>query len=69
MSILNCQLTKQFFTDSKTITNLTQYESSQEESDLHKIGLYFSIQADKIRKSEIFTTFGKIHCAFINQQS
>ena len=54
------------FTASKTITNLTQYELSQEESDLLKAGLYFSIQPDKIRKSEIFTTFQKIHCSFIN---
>ena len=26
----------------------------------------FSIQPDKIRKSEIFTTFEKIHCSFLN---
>ena len=50
----------------ETITNLTQYESSQEESDLLKAGLYFSIQPHKIRKSEIFTTFEKIHGSFIN---
>ena len=30
-------------TANKTITNLTQYELSQEESDLLKAGLYFSI--------------------------
>ena len=48
-------------TSNETITNLTQYELSQEESDLLKEGLYFSIQPDKIRKSEIFTTFEKIH--------
>ena len=46
--------------------NLTQYELSQEESDLLKVGLYFSIQPDKIQKSEIFTTFEKIHCSFLN---
>ena len=39
---------------------------SQEESDLLKAGLYFSIQPDKIRKSEIFTTFEKIHRSFLN---
>ena len=50
------------FTADETITNLTQYELSQEESDLLKSGLYFSIQPDKIRKSEIFSTFEKIHC-------
>ena len=44
--------------------NLTQYELFQEESDLLKAGLYFSIQPDKIRKSEIFTTFEKIHRSF-----
>ena len=38
----------------------------QEESDLLKVGLYFSIQPDKIRKSEIFTTFEKIHRSFLN---
>ena len=50
----------------ETITNLTQYELSQEESTLLKAGLYFSIQPDKIRKSEIFTTFEMFHCSFIN---
>ena len=54
------------FTANETITNLTQYELSQEESDLLKAGLYFSIQPDKIRKSEIFTTFEKIHHSFLN---
>ena len=43
-----------------------QYELSQEESDLLKAGLYFSIQLHKIRKSEIFPTFEKIHRSFIN---
>ena len=52
---------------SKTITNLTQYDLSQEESDLLKAGLYFSIQPDKIWKSEIFTTFEKIHRSFVNK--
>ena len=36
------------FTASETFTNLSQYELSQEESDLLKAGLYFSIQPDKI---------------------
>ena len=48
------------FTANETITNLTQYELSQEESDLLKAGLYFSIQPDKIRKSE------KTHYFFLN---
>ena len=48
-----------------TITNLTKYELSHEESDLLKASLYFSIQSDKIRKSEIFTTFENIHRLFI----
>ena len=52
--------------DNKTISNLTQYELSQEESDLLKAVLYCSIQPDKIRKSEIFTTFEKIHRSFLN---
>ena len=50
------------FTANKTITNPTQYELSQEESDL----LYFSIQPDEIQKSEIFTIFEKIHRLFLN---
>ena len=54
------------FTAEESFTNLTQYELSQEESDLRKAGLYFSIQPDKIRKSEIFTTFEKIHRSFLN---
>ena len=54
------------FTANKTITNLRQYELSQEKSDLLEAGLYFSIQPDKIWKSEIFTTFEKILCSFLN---
>ena len=60
----NCSLLT--FTSNETITNLTQYELSQEEADLLKARLYFSIQSDKIRKSEIFTTFEKIHRSFID---
>ena len=37
------------FTAKETITNLTEYELSQEESDLLKAGLYFLIQPDKIQ--------------------
>ena len=55
------------FTANKTITNLTEYELSQEESDLLTAGLYFSIQPDKIRKSEVFTIFEKIHRSFLNK--
>ena len=54
------------FTVNETITNLMQYELSQEEYDLLKAGLYFSIHPDKIRKSEIVTTFEKIHHSFLN---
>ena len=54
------------FTAKEAVTNLTQYELYQQESDLLKAGLYFSIQPDKIRKSEIFTTFEKIHRSFLN---
>ena len=53
-------------TANETITNLTQYELFQEESDLLKVDLYFSIQPDKVRKSEIFTIFEKIHRSFFN---
>ena len=54
------------FTANQTIINLTQYVLSSEESDLLKAGLYFSIQPDKIRKSQFFTTFEKIHRSFLN---
>ena len=54
------------FTPNETITSLTQYELSQEESDLLKAGLYFLIPPDKIQKSKIFTTFEKTHCSFLN---
>ena len=54
------------FTANGAITNLKQYELSQEESHFVKAGLYFSIQPDKIRKSKIFTTFEKIHSSFLN---
>ena len=60
----NCSIP--IFTSNETITNLTQYKLSQGKSDLLKAGLYFSIQPDKIWKSEILTTFEKIHCLFIN---
>ena len=53
------------FTANKTITSLRQYELPQEESDLLKADLCFSIQPDKIWKSEIFTTFEKIHRSFL----
>ena len=56
------------FTANETITNLMQYKLSQGETDLIKAGLYFSIQPDKIRKSEIFNTFEKIHCLFLNSR-
>ena len=54
------------FAANETIANLTQYELSQEESDLLKTGLYFSIQLGKVQKFEIFTTFEKIHRSFLN---
>ena len=54
------------FTANETITNLTQFELSQEESDLLKARLYFSVQPDKMWKSKFFTFFEKIHCSFLN---
>ena len=53
------------FTANETITNLTKYELSKEESDLLKAGLYFSIQPDTIR-TEISPTFEKTHRSFLN---
>ena len=47
------------FKTNETFPNLTKY-------DLLKAGLYFTIRPDKIRKSEIFTTFEKIHYSFLN---
>ena len=64
MTTRDCSLP--IFTANKTITNLTQYELSQEEYDLLKAGLYFSIQPDKIRKSKIFTSSEKIHRSFVD---
>ena len=49
----NCSLPT--FTSNETITNLIYINQ-----------VYFSIQPDKIRKSEIFTTFEKIHRSFIS---
>ena len=60
----NCNVS--IFIANETITNLTQYELSQEESDLLKAGLDFSVQPDKIQKSEIFTTFEKSYRSFIS---
>ena len=54
------------FTAIKTIANLSQYELSQEAPNLLKAPLYFSIQWDKIKKSEIFSACEKIHCSFLS---
>ena len=47
----DCNLTRDcnlpIFTANETITNLTQYELSQEESDLLKADLYYSVEPDK----------------------
>ena len=66
LSLLTQDCNLPIFTVNKTITNLAKYELIQEESNFLKAGLYFSIQPDKIPKSEIFTTFEKIHCSFLN---
>ena len=42
------------FTANETITNVTQYELSQEKTDLLKAGLYFSIQPEKNSKIRNF---------------
>ena len=60
----NCNLP--IFTANETISNLSQYELYQKEFDLLKVGLYFSIQPNNIRKSEAFTTFENIHSSFLN---
>ena len=62
-------LLKSFYIQQKKLSSLTRdmhYELSQEKSGLLKAGLYFSIQPDKIQKSEIFTTLEKTHHSFIN---
>ena len=61
---MDCSLP--IFTANETITNLTQFELSREESDLFKAGLNFSMQSYQICKSKIFTTSAKIHRSFIN---
>ena len=33
-----------------------------------KAGLYFSVQPDKLHNPDIFTTFEKIYCSFINKR-
>ena len=54
------------FTANETFTIITWYELSQEESNLLKAGLYLLIHPDKIRKSDIFTIFEKIHYLLLN---
>ena len=54
------------FTFNETITSIAQYKLFLREFDLTKASLCFSVQPDKIRKSEIFATFEKIHCWFRN---
>ena len=67
LSLLARDCNLPIFTANETINNLTKYELLQEESDLLKSGSYFSIQSDKIqKKSEIFTTFDKIHRSFLS---
>ena len=66
-----CEVSNSFvsfarFTSNETITNLSQYELSQEEPDLLKAVIYFSIQPDEIQKSKTFTTLEKIHCSSIS---
>ena len=50
----------------KELQHLSKELSLSIKSDLLKAGLYFSIQLDEIRKSEIFTTFEKIHRSLLN---
>ena len=59
LSSLTNECTLPIFTANQSITNFMQH-------DFLKAGVYFSIQPDKIRKSEIFTTFEKIHRSFLN---
>ena len=66
LSSLTSDCSLPIFTANQTVTNLTQYELSQAESDLLKASLYFSIEPDKIQKSEIFATFEIIHGLYIN---
>ena len=45
----------------KTITNLTNYNLTQEETELLKNGLFFSIAPPFLKKSDVFTSFENIH--------
>ena len=54
-----------FICSKKSITNLTQHQ--QEESELLKADLYFSVQPDAILRSNVFITVEKIHCSLIKK--
>ena len=66
LSSLTREINLPIFTANKALASFTQYELSLEELDLLKAALNFTIQPDKIQKSEIFTTFEKIHRWFLN---
>ena len=53
------------FVANETITNITRYELSQEESDLLKAGLYLLVQPDKIRKYEILSPLKRLSVRFL----
>ena len=59
----DCNLT--IFIANETITNLTHMNFPRKNFFL-KASLYFSIQPDKARRLEIFTTFAKIHRSFLS---
>ena len=63
-------LTKSITLDNKKSLQISSYTQQKELSsltrDLFKSVLYFSIQPDKIRKSEIFTIYEDINCLFIS---
>ena len=63
LSLLTRDCNLPIFTANKAITNLMQFESSQEESDLLKAGLYFSIQPDKFKNPKSSLTLKR----FINR--
>ena len=68
LSLLTRDPSLPILTANETITNLTQNELSQEDFDFLKADLIFSIQPDKIRKSEIFISFVNLKSEETNSQ-
>ena len=49
------------FTHKDTVVNISSYNLSEEELDILKFGLTFSIKPPHLRESQVFTTFELLH--------